>query len=109
MPPPTLTAPFDVPAFLKAAGVSARSRRFPPGAVVFAQGGEADCVFHLQRGRVKISVVSTTGKEAVIAMFGPGDFFGEGCLAGQARRMSTATAMTATSALCVPRADMMRA
>ena len=75
---------------------------------MFAQGGPADCVFYLQKGSVKLSVLATTGKEAVVAMFVPGDFFGEGCLAGQPLRMGTATAMAPTTTLCVPKAEMMR-
>ena len=62
--------------------------------VVFAQGDRADSVFHLQKGKLKLTVVSNQGKEAVIALLTEGDFFGEGCLAGQSKRMSTATTMT---------------
>ena len=62
--------------------------------VVFAQGDRADSVFHLQKGKLKLTVVSNHGKEAVIALLAEGDFFGEGCLAGQSKRMSTATTMT---------------
>jgi CRP-like cAMP-binding protein len=98
-----------VTGFLKAAKVPLVSQRFPRGAVVFAQGDPAECVYYLQRGNVKMSVVSSTGKEAVVAMFGPGDFFGEGCLAGQRRRMGTATTMAASTTLCMAKADMMRA
>ncbi len=62
--------------------------------VVFSQGDPADSIFHLQQGKLKLTVVSNQGKEAVIALLAEGDFFGEGCLAGQSKRMSTATAMT---------------
>ena len=62
--------------------------------VVFAQGDDANALYNIQRGKVKVTVLSRTGKEAVIALLGEGDFFGEGCLAGQQLRMSTATAMT---------------
>lgn len=75
---------------------------------MFAQGGAADCVFYVQKGSVKLSVLSPAGKEAVVAIFGPGDFFGEGCLAGQALRMATASAMTATTVMCIAKSDMMR-
>src|SRR6202023_1026376 len=61
--------------------------------IVFSQGGPADAVFYIQKGKVKITVVSEQGKEAVVAILGANDFFGEGCLAGQRRRMSTVTAM----------------
>jgi CRP/FNR family transcriptional regulator, cyclic AMP receptor protein len=70
---------------------------FDINSVIFAQGNPADAVFNIQKGKVKLTVVSNAGKEAVIAILGPGDFFGEGCLAGQQMRMSTATAMTACS------------
>jgi CRP/FNR family cyclic AMP-dependent transcriptional regulator len=62
--------------------------------VVFVQGDAANALFSIQKGKIKLTVVSNAGKEAVIAVLGPGDFFGEGCLAGQPLRMSTATAMT---------------
>jgi len=65
---------------------------FEEGQVVFAQGEPANALFYLQKGRVKLTVVSSAGKEAVIAVLGAGDFFGEGCLAGQPQRMGTATA-----------------
>ncbi|MGD0773559.1 MAG: Crp/Fnr family transcriptional regulator [Candidatus Solibacter sp.] len=64
------------------------------GQVVFSQGDPADSIFHIQKGKLKLTVVSSQGKEAVIALLAGGDFFGEGCLAGQVKRMSTATAMT---------------
>jgi CRP/FNR family cyclic AMP-dependent transcriptional regulator len=70
---------------------------FEVGSVIFAQGDAADAIFNIQKGKVKLTVVSNTGKEAVIALLGPSDFFGEGCLAGQQMRMSTATAMTECS------------
>ena len=84
MPPKPLprTTPFDLQAFLKLAGVSPRTVRFRPDVTVFAQGAPANSVFYVQEGGVKLSVLSSTGKEAVVAMLGPGDFFGEGCLAG---------------------------
>jgi CRP-like cAMP-binding protein len=65
-------------------------------------------VFYIQSGQVKLSVVSTAGKEAVVAILGPGDFFGEGCLAGQPRRMGTATAIIATTVMRIGKAEMMR-
>src|SRR3984893_13009271 len=62
--------------------------------IVISQGDPADAVFYIQRGKVKVSVVSEQGKEAVVAMLGTNDFFGEGCLAGQMRRIATVAAMT---------------
>jgi CRP/FNR family transcriptional regulator, cyclic AMP receptor protein len=99
---------FDLQAFLDSAGISRRIVRYARGAVIFAQGSVANSVLYLQDGAVKLSVLSTTGKEAVVAMLGPGDFFGEGCLAGQQRRMGSATAILATTVLRVSRREMMR-
>jgi CRP/FNR family cyclic AMP-dependent transcriptional regulator len=109
-PSPVRTSPpaFDVPAFLKSAGVSPRTVRFAPGAVVFAQGAQANSVFYVQEGGVKLSVLSSAGKEAVVAMLGPGDFFGEGCLAGQPLRMGTAEAVMRTALLRIAKRDMVR-
>ena len=103
-PPP----PFEVQAFLKSAGMSARTVRFATGDVVFAQGAQANSVFYLQEGGVKLSVLSSAGKEAVVAMLGPGDFLGEGCLAGQPLRMGTATAVMRTALLRIPKRAMVR-
>ena len=99
--------PFDVRAYLESAGVSRRIVRFARGAVVFAQGAPANSVFYIQDGAVKLSVLSPAGKEAVVAMLGAGDFFGEGCLAGQPLRMGTATADRAERPCCASRSDEM--
>jgi len=103
-PPP----PFDVQAFLKSAGLSPRTVRFATGAAIFAQGAQANSVFYVQEGGVKLSVLSSAGKEAVVAMLGPGDFLGEGCLAGQPLRMGTANAVMRTALLRIPKRDMIR-
>jgi CRP/FNR family cyclic AMP-dependent transcriptional regulator len=103
-PPPL----FDEQGYLEAAGVPRRSVRFAPDATVFVQGAQANSVFYLQQGGVKLAVLSSSGKEAVVAMLGPGDFFGEGCLAGQAVRMSTAAAVVATTVLRIPKGEMIR-
>ena len=107
---PVRTTPraFNVEAFLKSAGVSARTVRFATGAVVYAQGTQANSVFYVQEGGVKLSVLSSSGKEAVVAMLGPGDFVGEGCLAGQPVRMGTAKAVMRTALLRIPKRDMIR-
>jgi len=107
---PAQTAPpaFDVQGFLKSAGIATRSVRFARAKVVFTQGAPANGVFYIQDGGVKLSVLSKSGKEAVVAMLGPGDFFGEGCLAGQPVRMGTATAVMATSVLRIPTRHMIR-
>jgi CRP-like cAMP-binding protein len=109
-PPPAspTPAPFDVQAFLKSARMSPRTVRFATGVVVFAQGAQANSVFYVQEGGVKLSVLSSTGKEAVVAMLGPGDFLGEGCLAGQPSRMGTAKAVMRTALLRIPKRDMVR-
>lgn len=83
--------------FLAEEGLGRVSSPSVSGGVVFAQGDKADALFYIQKGKVKITVVSETGKEAVIAILGPGDFFGEGCLAAQQLRMASATAMSAGS------------
>ncbi|MEP7117674.1 MAG: Crp/Fnr family transcriptional regulator [Acidobacteriota bacterium] len=107
-PRPTPPAPFDVPGFLGSAAGTRPLLRFARGKVVFAQGADADSVFFLRKGAVQLSVLSSTGKEAIVATLAPGDFFGEGCLAGQLRRMATAKVVTTATAVCIPRADMLQ-
>jgi len=104
------TAPprLNIEAFLKSAGVSPRTVRFASGAGIYAQGAQANSVFYVREGGVKLSVLSSAGKEAVVAMLGPGDFFGEGCLAGQPLRMGTANAVMRTALLRIPKRDMIR-
>ena len=89
--------PFDVRAFLDSAGISRRIVRYARASVIFAQGGPANSVFYIQQGGVKLSVLSRRGREAIVAMLAPGDFFGEGCLAGQPLRIGTATALVPTA------------
>ena len=109
-PTPSRTAlpPLDVQSFLTSARPSPGSVRLAKGAVVFAQGAQANSVFYIQEGGVKLAVLSSRGKEAVVAMLGPGEFFGEGCLAGQPLRMGTAKAVMRTSLLRIPKRDMLR-
>ena len=76
--------------------------------VIFAQGHPADAVFYLQKGKVKVAVTSAQGKEAVVAVLGAGEFFGEGCLIGQPMRLATAKAMTEAIAMRLERAEMVR-
>ena len=99
---------FDAEAFLNSPGLSRKVATYPPASTVFAQGDAADTVFYVQQGRVKVSVVSKSGKEAVVGVLGPGDFFGEGALAGQPIRLATATTMTASRILIVPKRRMIR-
>jgi CRP/FNR family transcriptional regulator, cyclic AMP receptor protein len=80
----------------------------PKGQVLFAQGDPANSVFHIDKGKVKLTVVSSHGKEAVIALLSGGDFVGEGCLAGQVRRMATATAMTDCVTVRLEKPEMVR-
>ncbi len=94
---------FDVEAFLKAAKAAHHLATYPKGKAVFVQGQLSDAVMYIQKGSIKISVLSRTGKEAVVAMLGPGDFFGEGALAGQPVRIATATATTPATVLIIER------
>jgi CRP/FNR family cyclic AMP-dependent transcriptional regulator len=82
--------------------------KFTPKKAIFSQGDEADSIFYIDKGKVKITVVSTVGKEAVIAILGQGDFFGEGCLAGQPRRMATATPLEECTLIRITKAVMVR-
>jgi len=103
-----VAAAFDIKSFLGTAGLTRRIGRFTAGAVIFSQGTAANTVFYLQDGRVKLAVVSPRGKEAVVGVLGPGDFFGEGCLAGQPLRMATASAIATTTVLKISKKEMLR-
>jgi CRP-like cAMP-binding protein len=82
--------------------------RYRRGSLVFTQGAQANNVFYIQEGGVKLSVLSRRGREAVVAMLAPGDFFGEGCLAGQSLRMGTATALVPTTVWRIQKREMLR-
>jgi len=97
---------FDVRAFLDSAGAGTQVVSFQRAAPIYAQGDPCDAVMYIQSGGVKLSVLSKTGREAVIAMLGPGDFFGEGCLAGQGVRTGSATAVMASRVLLVEKETM---
>lgn len=99
---------FDAQAFLGSAGASRRPISYPAGAVIYSQGDAADKVFYLLEGHVKLSVVSKRGKEAIVGMLGPGEFFGEACLAGQRRRIGSAIARDRVRVTAVPRRSMQR-
>jgi CRP/FNR family cyclic AMP-dependent transcriptional regulator len=99
---------FDAQAFLDSAGVSRKIREFTKKETIFSQGDPGATVLYIQKGGVRLSVVNETGKEAVVAVLGPGDFFGEGCLAGQPLRIGAATAITATTALVIEKKEMIR-
>ena len=100
---------FDAEAFLDSAGVTRKAVEYRRAEVVFAQGDSADRVMYIKQGGVKLSVLSPGGKEAVVAVMGPGDFIGEGCLAGQTVRMGTATAMTPSTLVAIDKREMTRA
>ncbi len=99
---------FDLRDFLDTAGVSRKVAEFRKKETIFSQGDPAKDVLYIQKGGVRLSVVNETGKEAVVAVLGPGDFFGEGCLAGQPIRIGTASAITATTALIIEKKEMVR-
>jgi CRP-like cAMP-binding protein len=99
---------FDVEAFLESAGAPQRVATYPKGKVVFSQGQPSNSVMYIRKGGVKLSVVSRAGKEAVVAMLGPGDFLGEGALTGQSIRIGTATATTLTTILVIEKEAMLR-
>src|SRR5712691_6967083 len=99
---------FDPQTFLAHVGAGRTIVACQAQSPIFAQGDAADAVFYIQDGQVKLSVVSTRGKEAVIAMLKPQAFFGEGCLAGQPLRMATATALTDCSLMRIEKQEMIQ-
>jgi CRP/FNR family transcriptional regulator, cyclic AMP receptor protein len=100
---------FDPAGFLASAGLGRRIVKLKPKHTFFTQGSPADCVFYLQTGRAKLTVVSKSGKEATITLLTSGEFIGEESIAGpQGRRMATATAITSCSALKIERTEMIR-
>jgi CRP-like cAMP-binding protein len=99
---------FDAHAFLATIGEGRKFVLFPKKQGIFAQGDAANAVFYIQTGKVKLTVVSNDGKEATIGILSEGDFFGEGCLAGQSQRMASATAMTDADVLRIEKIAMMR-
>src|ERR1700688_724474 len=90
----TFELPFDLEAFLSKAGRGTTKSTYEVDEIIFAQAEAADSIFYIEKGKVKLTVLSEQGKEAVVAILGSGDFCGEGCLAGQFLRMATAAAMT---------------
>jgi CRP/FNR family cyclic AMP-dependent transcriptional regulator len=100
---------FDPSLFLASIGEGRSIAKSRKGQIVFSQGEPADSVFYIQKGKVKVTVVSKQGKEAVVAILGVDEFFGEGCLAGQAKRIATATAMTDAVVVRLERPAIVRA
>jgi CRP-like cAMP-binding protein len=99
---------FDAQAFLDSAGVARKVRALKEAEVIYSQGDDATSVIYLQEGGVKLTVVNEVGKEAVIAILGPGDFFGEGALAGQPVRMGTATSIMRSTVLVIGKNEMFK-
>ena len=100
--------PFDPLAFLAKANGGRTLSAYKINQIVFSQGEPADSIFYVQGGKVKVTVISEQGKEAIVAILATGDFCGEGCLAGQPRRMATATAMETSAIMRVEKAAMIR-
>jgi len=99
---------FDAQAFLDASDLSGKVVDHPLGDTIFSQGDAADSILYIQKGSVKLAVLSPSGREAVVAVLDAGDFIGEGALAGQPVRLATATAMSATTIRVVPKRQMIR-
>jgi len=102
------TGTFNVQAFLDSTGIARKIVEYRRGEAIFTQGDPCEHVLYIQKGGVKLSVLSKSGREAVVAMLGPGEFFGEGCLAGQPLRMGTASAATDSTILLVDKDQMVR-
>ena len=99
---------FDAQAFLDSAGIARKIVEYRKSQKIFSQGDPATKVMYIQEGGVKLSVINEVGKEAVLAMLGAGEFFGEGGMAGQPVRMGTATAITPTTLLVIEKDEMIR-
>jgi CRP/FNR family cyclic AMP-dependent transcriptional regulator len=102
------TDSFNVQDFLDTAGVARKVSEYRRNEYVYSQGDAATTVMYVQKGSVKLSVVNGSGKEAVVAMFGPTDFFDEGCMAGQTIRMGAALALTPTTLLVIQKDELLR-
>jgi CRP/FNR family transcriptional regulator, cyclic AMP receptor protein len=99
---------FDPKSFLAEANGGRHIVEYRKGQIVFSQGDPADAVFYVQKGQVKVTVISEQGKEAIVALQGPDEFLGEGCLNGQRKRLATAIAMTECTIMRVERTEMLR-
>jgi CRP-like cAMP-binding protein len=102
------TAPFNPKAFLSKVGNGKTMLKFPKNQSIFSQGDASDAVFYIQQGKIKLTVVSSKGKEAVIAVLEPTHFFGEGCLIGQPVRMATANSMEVSTLVRIEKSAMTR-
>jgi CRP-like cAMP-binding protein len=99
---------FDPEAFLDASGVPKTVLDYDEGQSIYVQGGTCDTVMYVKKGEVKLSVISKTGREAIVAILGAGNFFGEGALAGQAVRIGSATAHAPSTVIAIEKAKMKR-
>ena len=106
--PSKRTTPFDPRMFLAKISTGKAVHFYGEGQPIFAQGDDANAVFYIEEGKVKLTVLSRRGKEAVIAILGPGSFFGEGCLAGQLQRTSTATCLDHPCIVRIEKKTMIR-
>jgi len=100
--------PFDPEKILATAGLGRGIAAYSEQKVILSQGDDADAVFYIKKGKIKVAVLSPEGKEAVVALLGPDEFVGEGCLIGQAKRLATASAMTECQLMRVERTEIMR-
>jgi CRP-like cAMP-binding protein len=100
--------PFDAHAFLESTGLGKRVVTYTRGDIIFSQGDPCDTVMYLRSGGIRLSVLSTAGKEAIVATLRPGDFLGEGALAGHPVRLATASAIEASTVVVVPKRQMIR-
>ncbi len=100
--------PFDPKAFLSKVNGGRAISEYRKDKIIFRQGDPSDAVFYIQSGKVKTTVVSEEGKEAVVALLGTGDFFGEGCLTGQPQRLSTVSALTECVIVRISKTDITR-
>ncbi|MGB8325672.1 MAG: Crp/Fnr family transcriptional regulator [Candidatus Acidiferrum sp.] len=105
--PPSKPPPFNLQTFLDSTGIARTVVKFQKAQKIYSQGDPARSVGYIQKGGVKLSVINTSGKEAVVAILGPGDFFGERCLAGHSLCIGTATAILPTSVLFIEKNEMM--
>jgi len=99
---------FDVETYLNTAGIARKIVHYRKGEQIYSQGESSRCVLYLQQGGVKLTITSSRGKEAIIALLYPGDFFGEGCIAGQPLRTATASAVEPTTVLMIGKQEMIR-
>ena len=99
---------FDPAMFLATVAVGRDISKYPKKKVIFAQGEDADAVFYIKKGKIKVAVISDEGKEAIVALLGADEFVGEGCLIAQPKRLATASAMTDCEIMRVEKTEIQR-